>query len=96
MKNHGKSLKLCERVPGHPRNKKKILQNLGSTTARNLVPNYNIYGTKYTKNNTHISPQPELTNLSNSAVLYILIRYYNGLSINEILLVDCTKHELNC
>ena len=78
------------------RARKKMLQNVSSMTARNLVPNYNSYGTKYTENNTHIPQQPELTNLSNFAASYIPIGYCNGLSINEILLVDCTKHELSC
>ena len=49
MKNIGKGLKICEHVPEDPKSKKKILQNLGSMTARSLVPNSNRYGTKILK-----------------------------------------------
>ena len=51
---------------------------------------------KYTNNDPHVSPKPELTNLSNFVAGYILIRCCDGLSINEILLADSTKQELNC
>ena len=58
MKNNGKGLKICERVPEHPKSKEKILQNLGSMTARNLVPNSNRYGTKTPQKSIHFSPNP--------------------------------------
>ena len=69
---------LC--VSEHPKNKKKILLNLCSTTAGNLVPNSNSYGTKYLSSKlAFLKTQSKLEHKT-----FVLFRYWLGSPTAEV------------